>query len=49
VPTQAVHGLEVPADDAEVLAKILIKTRMAADAVGATMMDRPDANDSAIA
>ncbi len=30
------------ADDAEVLAKILIKTRMAGDAVGATMMDRPE-------
>ena len=30
------------ADDAEVLAKILIKTRMAGDALGATMMDRPE-------
>jgi hypothetical protein len=30
------------ANDAEVLAKILVKTRMAGDAVGATMMDRPE-------
>jgi secreted PhoX family phosphatase len=30
------------ANDAEVLAKILIKARMAGDAVGATMMDRPE-------
>lgn len=30
------------ANDVEVLAKILIKTRMAGDAVGATMMDRPE-------
>lgn len=29
-------------NDAEVLAKILIKARMAGDAVGATMMDRPE-------
>ena len=29
-------------DDAEVQAKILIKTRQAGDAVGATMMDRPE-------
>ncbi|MDO9314298.1 MAG: PhoX family phosphatase [Burkholderiaceae bacterium] len=32
----------VGADDSEVQAKILIKARMAADAVGATMMDRPE-------
>ena len=30
------------ANDAEILGNILVKTRMAADAVGATMMDRPE-------
>lgn len=30
------------ATDAEILGNILVKTRMAADAVGATMMDRPE-------
>ena len=30
------------ANDAEIMGNILVKTRMAADAVGATMMDRPE-------